>query len=464
MVLYKKSFSKINKSTKCIGRKTIKIKNTVLKKQLDINSDNIVSLEKENVKEKDLEDKTVKSDTNIAKKGEKKASKRGSFKNKRESLKENKQVTLIFYFNSRKEEVDISRKEYVKFKKIESLLIKELDNYFKESNQKLNKLTNEYNTVISELDSLYLTDEIEKNIEIIEGILFKLEYLKREFELLEESLNLKNIYKLENDYLIKLFSEYSSIINSNKIMKEQLINIKKTSISIEMVKKIKELEQKSKKVYDIYFFKKSELEARNKKFLLIKEKIQCVDDVLNTIKEITEKQSKLVLELEDKLKNSVSVTEKIETTYKYSNRALNNLIVAMALLNTLPNGMIKSLFIARETFRFVRTMFSLDITENVIKEIEVIDYTEDIKCALDDTKKVQEDLDSLDIEILEIMSYFDKDFSQYILAIPEYTRIMEQLKTISEIFEEQKELVAINNNNLERELGVSYEKVKTRTV
>ena len=81
----------------------------------------------------------------------------------------------------------------------------------------------------------------------------------------------------------------------------------------------------------------------------------------------------------------------------------------------------------------------LEEIRKIIEKLEKSKEDYKIKLKYDDEILKNSNLYQIeDIEILEIMSYFDKDFSQYILAIPEYTRIMEQLKTISEIFEEQK--------------------------
>lgn len=375
---------------------------------------------------------------------------------------EKDELLLSFSFDEGEEVTTIKSDVVADFNLVEDALSKEFDVYFEQSKEKLNELKVEQDEIIKDIAFVFDSKELEEESILLDDLLEKLESMRKQFQILSESLNFDEIYRLGNTYFDDLVNKYASILDNDIIIRKQMDTIRNSSIYLEIVKSIKEMEEDNFNISLMCKMKKDESLNREKDFYLTSNKIQEIDDISKSITAFLEEEEKIIRDLDWKIKNAVSTYEQVQYIVDGNNRALRNLIVAVAASNFIGNKGLKTAFLVSETFRFMNAIMSVNFKEEKSMKLEVIDYSLEIEQALSDVDGVRRQLVDAKKQINDIFDYFNKNFREYADVIPEYKEVLVKMQFVMDVIIEQSELVELSNKDLENQHKVNYEKVKLK--
>lgn len=371
-------------------------------------------------------------------------------------------TSLSFSFDDCNCVTKIKREELSSFNLVEECLCRELDVYFEQSLEKLNDLKTEQDVIIKDLTNIFEGDGLDDEEKLLDDLLVKLERIRKQFQLLYDSLNFDQIYQLGNNYFEKLVNKYADILDNDIIIEKQLDTIRGSGMYLEIVKSIREIEEENLSLSLFCKTKKVEYENRDKDFSLISNKILEIDDISKCVSTFINEEEKIIADLSWKIKNSVSMYEQVQYIVEENNHALRNLLMVVATANFIDNKGLKTAFLVGETFRFMNALMNPKVIEQKTLKFEVIDYTSEIKSALNDVSSVKGQLVDMKSQVKDIYSYFERNFKEYIDVIPEYKEVLGKLQLITTIIDEQCELIDVSNQELEEEYVNNYEKIKLK--
>lgn len=156
---------------------------------------------------------------------------------------EKDEILLSFSFDEGEEVTTIKSDVVADFNLVEDALSKEFDVYFEQSKEKLNELKVEQDEIIKDIAFVFDSKELEEESILLDDLLEKLESMRKQFQILSESLNFDEIYRFGNTYFDDLVNKYASILDNDIIIRKQMDTIRNSSIYLEIVKSIKEMEE-----------------------------------------------------------------------------------------------------------------------------------------------------------------------------------------------------------------------------
>ena len=339
-------------------------------------------------------------------------------------------------------------------------VIQELENLIKENRYQLDKLFAEYYLLEKEVDEVQYSEDAKYLSQEIEKLLDQLEQIKRELEILVDTVDLENIYELHDDYLTYLVDNYKQQVSKEMII-DQVQDFKHDPEYMSIMKKIILFEQARDELEEQVKEKQNELDLRDQDFEILKTECLEIEKTIPLLQRLIDEANLALEEIQTKVAETVHVTENVKTRLKSSLSLMTQILLMMALLKKKP-------FKQSMGLMAVEGIIAANIVKELLKpkEVKEITLTSDIKnyqdeilSAINDVGSVTDLVEKSLVDIQEIHKNFEHDFSIY-QDLPEYKELLTTIITMEEELAANKEKIVFVQKEMARELEKNDQKVK----
>ncbi len=327
-------------------------------------------------------------------------------------------------------------------------LISEYEKELKDIRYDLRQLIYEYSVLDDDSEKISNNQDADIILERLSSVIDKIDELK-------SRIKIDRLEDYDDNYIYYLIEDYLGEFSEGKAIS----TIKDSPLYIEIASKINELDSKkddlSLKVND----KKEKLEDANKKFEEFKNKYYSVDRINNELLKFQYEQDRLLLEIQEKVKDATSVSEKVRFEFAAMSAQSKRLMNLLNLQLFLPGPRIAKSFAANTALYllFMKNIMKPKIVSKKYKVVKVKDYSDDIERNIDSIIDASKLLRSTSSQIDKMIIEINNDFKDYFDSIPEISEVLSNLYKIkSEVLEkeyemqklkEQQEKVLEENNN-----------------
>lgn len=377
----------------------------------------------------------------------------------------NKDATDCFKENSNEIRTDDKNKNFRKVNNQAELLgiiVNEINNILDEKQYDLKKLSFEFEVLIDKANDTVDSTEIDEIQKEIDKLLEKIKQIYKELELLTSSSAFQDVYKIQDTYLTSIIDEYISSETENKNVAEQVSQIESNKEYQGIINKIIEIDYEKDKLNKKLDDKKKYYQIRDDEFERWKEDYINVDDVTSYLKRMVEDSERILSDIDEKIRKSVTVTEIVETKVRNSLTLMGKALLFMSFLKKKPT-------INTPTFTAVSAFTAISLINDILKpkmvvtkkyQTDLIDYSDKINTAINNTGEVAQLIDNNISDIQVLKQKFQKNFSEYRNDISEYDDFMLKLNDIEKEMSRQKRVIEKTTHDLNNQYDKNIEKVK----
>lgn len=337
----------------------------------------------------------------------------------------------------------------IKDKKLLDYYTKEL----KDIEYELKGLIKEYNELVTEEKDAHQTDKIDEIIDKLDDLISKIEELK-------DKLKIENLDLYEEKYLHFLIQESFSYLKKGKLIEE----IKKTPIYEKVEKKLDELDKKKDEFEKEVNYRRDDLEDKEKDFDHFKIKYSSIERVNQELIDFQIKQERLLRDIRQKVDESTTIKERIETKVvglSRENKRLLNLLTLQMFLPT-PKNARRMVATTAAYLYFMRNVVEPHTQTRKYKVVTVKDYSSSI---MDSIKQIEDTkflLSRTSTEVDNMIREIKDKYSEFIDVIPECKDMLSGLQKIKDSLKEQEKEM----NKLQEQQELEYDKnnAKVKTI
>lgn len=331
-------------------------------------------------------------------------------------------------------------------------IVAEYESKLKEIKQELKELIYEYNVLAKDSDDMHTSKEAE-------DILFQLNMVIKKLEELKEKIKVE-VNNLEaEDYLTDLVDGYIESFKNKKVVDE----VKDSDLYIMIAGKLEEVTKKTGNLNTKVETKKEELEVDEEKLQSMKDAYYDYDNFNNQLIALQYEQDTMLKELEQKVKDSTSITEQVEYRMQLMTRQSRRLLRMLAIPMMIPGGRsAKAMATATAAYLyFMRNLMNPRLRERRYRIISVTDYGKEIETNISKVSDAINLIGKTSDKLENMIGKIEKDFKEYINEIPECKELLSNLnKLLRELKEKEEELEKIKQQQ-ENLLEKNNQKVKT---
>ena len=339
-------------------------------------------------------------------------------------------------------------------------VIQELENLIKENQYQLDKLFAEYYLLEKEVDAVQYSEDSQYLSQEIEKLLDQLERIKRELEVLVDTIDLENIYQLHDDYLTYLVENYKQQVSKDMIIK-QVEDFKHDPEYLSIMKKIILFEQARDELEEQVKDKQYELDLRDQEFEQLKTECLEIEKTTTLLQQLIDDANRALIDVQAKVAETVHVSENVKTRLKSSLSLMAQILLMIALLKKKPFKQSIGLM-AVEGILAANILKEL-LNPKEIKEItltsDIKDYQDEIISAINDVGAVTDLVEKSLVDIQEVRKNFEQDFRIY-QDLAEYKELLTMMLDMEEELTANKEKIVFVQQEMARELEKNDQKVK----
>lgn len=331
-------------------------------------------------------------------------------------------------------------------------IVEEYEKQLKDIRFELRKVIYEYNVLVEDNEEVVLSKDAEIILDRLSEIIDKIEELKRK-------IRIDNLDQYDDNYIYYLIQGYLEEFHDKKLVDE----IKDSPLYVLLEEKLEELDQKRGKFSKVVEDKKEKFEDREEEFDRLKSRYYSLDQLNNQLLEFQYDQSRQLREIQERVRNATTVTERVHEEVVGLDRQSRRLLNLMMFQMFLPGPRFaKGLAASAATYLyFMNNVIRPNTRTTRYKVITVTNYHNEIQdsiTAIDDAiRLLGKTSDQVDKMIFEIQDRY-KD---YLGKVPECDSLIANLKKIkSELEEKEYEMKKIKQQQ-ELELEKNDAKVKT---
>jgi len=469
----------VDDKVKLIIKSKVEVKQ-VTQNKIEIKKDILTKQDEE----KNLDDKnknTQKTSEEIKKQLPKKLSKEKEFNkennNKEEKIKKSNILPNIIpialaplsiinlkNYEKKHQEQEVSKKKETiekeiinttnehEIKKIETLkLIEAYEKRFKDIRYELKELIYEYNVIQQELSKTYKEEDINKLIERLNLIIYKLEQLK-------SKIKVDDIDKYDDNYLYNLVEEYIKTFDDQQIINK----IKDSDLYILLSSKIGELDSEKNKLSTKLNNKKDKLHISEEKLNKLKDQYFNIEKFNETLTEFQKHQEETIMKIQEKIKNSDKITEQIETKIVGMTKESQNLLNLLTMQMMMP-GLNSAKAMATTTMLylfFMRKAIKPKIEFEKYKVIKVTDYSKEIENNIKSIDNISDMLSKTSSKLDEMIEKFKNEYKDFLGEVPECNQLLSNLQRVKSNLQEKEYEIKKIKQAQKQNLQKNYDKIK----
>lgn len=344
-------------------------------------------------------------------------------------------------------------KENPIFQKVQDKkLVAKYEEKLKDIKHELKELIYEYNVLAKGANDLYSSEETENVLYHLNAIIKKLEELKQKIKV--------EVKGLESEaYLTELVDDYIERFKNKSAVDE----IKDSELYIMLADKVEELTQKTGKLNGKVEERKEQLELDEEKLKQLKDTYYDYNNFNNQLISFQYEQDYLLKELEQKVKDSTSITEQVEYRMQVMTRQSRRLLRMLAMPMMIPGARsAKAMATATVAYMyFMRNLINPRLQQRKYRIISVTDYASEIEGNISKIEDAISIIGKTSLKLEDMIRKIEVDFKDYINVIPECKELLSNLnRLLSELKEKEEEL---NKTKKQQEtlLEKNNQKVKT---
>ena len=339
-------------------------------------------------------------------------------------------------------------------------VIQELENLIKENRYQLDKLFAEYYLLEKEVDEVQYSEDAKYLSQEIEKLLDQLEQIKRELEILVDTVDLENIYELHDDYLTYLVDNYKQQVSKEMII-DQVQDFKHDPEYMSIMKKIILFEQARDELEEQVKEKQNELDLRDQDFEILKTECLEIEKTIPLLQQLIDEANLALEEIQTKVAETVHITENVKIRLKSSLSLMAQILLMMALLKKKPFKQSMGLMAVEGIIaaNIVKELLKPKEVKEITLTSDIRNYQDEILSAINDVGSVTDLVEKSLVDIQEIHKNFEHDFSIY-QDLPEYKELLTTIITMEEELAANKEKIVFVQKEMARELEKNDQKVK----
>ena len=273
-------------------------------------------------------------------------------------------------------------------------------------------------------------------------------------------MNIDNYDQYDNNYIYFLIESYFEDFNNKQIVKE----IKESPFYIELAEKINDLDSQKNKFKKKVEEKKDQLENKEEQFSQLKNKYLSIDRINSKLIKFQIEQEKFLKDIQEKIANSTSITEKIEYEFHAINRQSKRMLRFMQFQMLLPGPALARVMSASALSHiiFLNNIISPQLTEKKYKVITVKDYSSEIKNSIDEIDSSIDLLGKTEEQIDRIITEINTKYKDYLGVVKECDEMLNNLNRMKSNIKEKEFEMEKMKQKQQKELAKNDAKVLTR--
>lgn len=351
-------------------------------------------------------------------------------------------------------ENEISNNYQEKIEKIKSRkIVEEYEEKLKEIRYDLRQTIYEYNVLVDQEEAIVVKKDVEIILEELSDLIEKVENLKSRLEI-------ENLDKYDENYIMYLIEEYFEEFKNKKVISE----IKESPIYIMISEKLEELDKKKDNLKDRLEEKKEKLIEKDEAFEDLKNKYYSINQLNEELIEFQRKQERIQKQIEEKVANATTITEKVEYKFRGINEETKELLKLMSFQMFLPGprfarGLIAS---AAAHMFFINNILNPNMDSKTYRVITVKDYSDEIKNSINQIDNTISSLANTSSQIDKIISQLKNEYSDYFGVVKECDEMLSNLEKIKRDLKEKEFEMQQIKEKQQKELEKNDAKVLTR--
>ncbi len=332
-------------------------------------------------------------------------------------------------------------------------IIDEYSKQLKDIRYDLRKLISEYNVLVDEKDNAITSKEMEDILDKLSEIIWKVDELK-------SKIQIDNLDKYDDNYIYTLIEDYLTEFKDKKLISE----IKDSPLYIMIAEKLDELDKRKDELNKEVNDKKDELVEKEIDFDKLKEKYYSIDKFNKELIEFQKQQDALLKEVQEKVANAVTVSERVQVEMEAMNLQSRRLLRRLTMAMLFPGTRIArgTALTTAAYLSFVRQILNPRTTTRRYRVINVEDYSSDIEYTISSIEDAIGMLGKTSKQVDKLISQIYDEFKDYIGVIKECDELLSNLQKIkSDLAEKEYEMERVKKAQ-ERELEKNNAKVLTR--
>ena len=278
-------------------------------------------------------------------------------------------------------------------------------------------------------------------------------------ESLKAKVMVDDIEKYDNNYLYVLIQDYLKDFRDNKIVEE----VKNSNVYIDISDKLEELEIKRDKLKEEIERKKEEFELREVNLEKLHNDFYSIDRLNNELEDFQNEQKYLIVQLENKMKNAVSITEKTKYEVQTMDVLTRRMMRLMAFQMFLPGPRFTRAIATTGAayLHFLNRIINPPTIEKKYSVIKVQDYRKDLEynlASIDDASKM---INRTSEQIDKMISEIKNRYHDYLGVIPECDSLLNNLNRVKRDMSEKEYEMRKIRKEQELILEINNAKVKT---
>ena len=317
----------------------------------------------------------------------------------------------------------------------------------------LRQLIFDYNVLVKESDDAVTSKELEDILDRLNDVIDKVETLKNKIQI-------DNLDKYDDNYIYTLIEDYLLEFKDKKVVSE----IKDSPLYILISEKLEELDKKKDSFKKEVEEEKEQLALKEENFDKLKEKYYAIDKLNKSLVDFQQEQEIYLKQIQEKINNAVSVTERVEVQIAAMNfqsrRLLRRLTMAMMFPGT---RAARGLSLTTAAYmNFVRQILNPKTTTKKYKVVTVSDYSFEIENSIKSIDNALHMLGKSNKEVSKLIKQIKEDFKDYLGVLPECDELLSNLEKVQrDLNEKEYEMQKIKKQQ-EKELERNNAKVLTR--
>lgn len=355
---------------------------------------------------------------------------------------------------SNQKENEISNNYQEKIGKIKSRkIVEEYEKKLKEIRYDLRQTIYEYNVLVDQEEAIVVKKDVEIILEELSDLIEKVENLKSRLEI-------ENLDKYDENYIMYLIEGYFEDFKNKKDISE----IKESPIYIMISEKLEELDKKKDDLKGRLEERKEKLIEKDEAFEDLKDKYYSINQLNEELIEFQRKQEAIQKQIEEKVANATSITEKVEYQFRGINKETKELLKLMSFQMFLPGpkfarGLIAS---AAAHMFFINNILNPNMESKTYKVITVKDYSDEIKNSINQIDNTILSLGNTSSQIDKIISQLKNEYSDYFGVVKECDEMLSNLQKIKRNLKEKEFEMQKIKEKQQKELEKNNAKVLTR--
>ena len=342
-----------------------------------------------------------------------------------------------------------------KIKKLEDQkIVERYENNLKEIKQELKNIVYEYTILEKKEQNIKDKKEAEEILSQLTEIIKHLEILKQKLKTQLDNEDIEQEITALIDSYIERFKG-----------KEEVEEINDSKLYIMLSSAIEEAKLKTQKLSGKVKEEKEELELNEEEFQLLQEEYYNFENFNNELLMLQYEGDYLEKDLEEKINNSITVTEQVTYQVEFLNKQSKKLLALLSIPMLIP-GNRSAKAVATATAAYILLMKNLlnpKLKKKKYKTVSITDYSSQIESGIDQIDNALNLVSKSAKKLEEMMRDLDKKFSDEIKGSKEYQELYANLeKLLSELQEKEEELKR-RRKEQEELLVKNNEKVKVYT-